>query len=110
MGTLGRGDARERADDLVADDHLGTRDRPVALDRVESAQEPVHVPATVDAAHELLAEEAALGERDRIELELGLLRNRLVVDVDGLERDAPLDAERLERLRPDRRSNRRRVK
>ena len=40
--------------------------------------------AGVDAADELLAEEAALGERDRVELEERLLRDRRLVDVDAL--------------------------
>ena len=57
--------------------------------------------AGVDAAHELLAEEAALGERHRVLLEERLLRDRRLVDVDRLQRDALLDAPRLERHRLD---------
>ena len=68
---------------------LGADRRPVALDVGEPAQEPVHVAAAVDAAHELLAEEAALGERHRVALEERLLRDRRVVDVDALARDRP---------------------
>ena len=59
------------------------------------------MPAGVDAAHELLAEEAALGERHRVALEERLLRDRRLVDVDALARDARLDAQRLVRVGVD---------
>ena len=80
---------------------------PVALDVGEPAQEAVHVAAGVDAAHQLLAEEAALGERHRVLLEERLLRDRRLVEVDAAARGiALLDAPRLERDRVDARRRR----
>src|SRR4029079_16570764 len=88
-------DARERADDLVAGDDVGRdRGRHAGVE-AHPAQEAVDVAAGVDAAHELLAEEAALGERDGVELEERLLRDGRVVDVDAEARHAVLDARRL---------------
>src|ERR1019366_2542185 len=60
------------------------------------AQVPVHVPAGVDAAHELLTDEAALRERHRVTLEERLLGDRGLVDVDAEARDPSLDAKGVE--------------
>src|SRR5205823_2971003 len=94
--------ARHRADDLVAGHDLGPARRPSVLDRGQAPQVPVHAPARVDAADELLAEKAALRERDRVALQECLLRDRLLVQVVSLPRDTYLDAQGLVRLRPAR--------
>ena len=59
----------------------------------QPAQQPVHVAAAVDAAHQLLAEEATLRERDRVALEERFLRDRRLVDVVALAGNARLDAQ-----------------
>src|SRR5581483_12381839 len=54
----------------------------------------------VDPAHQLLAEEAAFGERDGVEFEEGLLGNGPLVDVEALAGDAGPHPGRLEGEEP----------
>ena len=61
---------------------------PSPVDPQSTPQQPVHVTPGVDAADQLLAEEAALGERDGVELQEGLLGDRPLVDVEPLAGDA----------------------
>ena len=93
-----RCDARDRPDRLVAVDELGTARRPRTVEQLEAAQQPVDVTPGVDAAHELLAQEAALRERHRVALEERFLRDRLVVEVEALARDTLLDPQGLVRV------------
>src|SRR5207302_6886345 len=91
--TDGAGRARDGADLFPAGDHgRTTRNRCV---RAQTAQQTVDVTAGVDPAHELLAQEATLGERDRVALEEGLLRDRRLVDVETLTGNTGFDAHRL---------------
>ena len=81
------GRSRDGPDLLVVGDHHGAaRERRVGA---QPAQQPVDVAAAVDAAHQLLAEEASLRERHRVALEERLLRRSCVSSMSKPWRGTP---------------------
>src|SRR6185312_7550854 len=93
-------DASEPADGLSVEDQLrvaGDRSR-----QPQAAQAAVRLALVIEARDGLLADVAALLERDRALVEAGLLRDRRVVQVDAVARAAALDAQRLDRVLGDR--------
>ena len=85
---LGSGHRRQRPHLLVAHHDARSGGRGGVNPDRQAPQQPVDVAPGVDPAHQLLAEEAALGERHGVELEERLLGDRLLVDVEPLAGDA----------------------
>src|SRR5207237_176252 len=83
---------RNLPNDVIVGHDVSIKRKRLVSERLQYAQVTVHMAARIDPAYELLSDEAALRERDRVGIERRLLGDRALIDVGAHARHALADA------------------